>query len=85
MANDARMEQVQSEASEIGYALLRVSHYRLEGQPDGFNEELRAIGHDLHLLETARLYLDGGKSTQRILDRLHELSERLQALVSQDE
>ena len=82
MANDARMEQVQSEASEIGYALLRVSHYRLEFQPQGFEEELRAIARNLHLLETERLYMDGGQSARRILDRLHELSKRLQALIS---
>ena len=85
MANDARMEQVQSEANEIGYALLRVSQYRLEAQPDGFEQELRVIGRDLHLLETERLYMDGGLSTQHILDRLHDLNGRLQVLISHGE
>lgn len=81
MIDEARSEEVQSDASEIGYVLLRVSHFRLKDQSDGFAEELRAIGQDLHLMETVRLYMDGGQSMQRILDRLHELHERMQALI----
>jgi ATP-dependent DNA helicase RecG len=83
MANDGRMGQVRSEANEIGFVLLRVSYYRLQDQPDGIEEELRDIGHQLHLLETERLVMDGGVSMKRILDRLHALNEHLQALISQ--
>jgi ATP-dependent DNA helicase RecG len=82
LAEDGRIEEVQSEASSIGYLLLRVSHYRIGDIEKGFTDGLRAISRDLHLLETERLYLDGGQSMARILSRLHELTERLQALIS---
>ena len=82
MANDGRMKELQSEASEIGFTLLRVSYFPLNGEPDAFAEKLRAISKGLHLLETERLYMDGGASMRRILSQLHDYSERLKDLVS---
>lgn len=82
MANDGRMKELQSEASEIGFTLLRVSYFPLIGEPDAFAEKLRVIGKDLHLLETERLYMDGGASMRRILSQLHDYNERLKDLVS---
>ena len=68
-----------------GYALLRVSHYRHEDRTERFIEDLRAIGRELHLLETVRLYMDGGQSMQRVLEQLHELTKRFQDLIQQSE
>ncbi len=79
MVNDGRIEEVQSEASEIGHALLRMIHYYPEGMADGFVEEL---GRDLHLMETVRRRMDGGKSMQRILEKIHELNGRFQDFIT---
>jgi ATP-dependent DNA helicase RecG len=82
MASSANMEEVQNQASEIGYTLLRVSYYWHDDKPKGFAEKVRVIGKELHLLETERLYMDGGQSMQKILDKLHEINTRLQLLVT---
>jgi ATP-dependent DNA helicase RecG len=71
MANDGRIEQLQAEASRLGGALLRISYRKLDFIKSGFAEQLRSLARVLHLLETERLYLDGGASIQRVLDIIH--------------
>lgn len=44
--------------------------------------ELRPLAKELNLIETERLYLDRGRSVQRILDKLHNLAEHIKSLVS---
>jgi ATP-dependent DNA helicase RecG len=80
MVEAARMDEVQDEASRIGYRLLRVSHYRSDDIPADLTTQLLEIGRDLHLVETERLYMDGGQSVRAILERLHSLAKRLQSL-----
>lgn len=82
MANDGRVEELQEEASRIGYQLLTVSHYRIPEQPEEFSDQLREIAGGLHLIETERLYMDGGKSMRRIVGRVQDLNINLQALLS---
>lgn len=84
MANESRIEELQSAASEIGYDLLRISYFPIKSTTKDFGKELHAIAQDLHLIGTKRLYMDGGKSMQDILSCLHEYKERLQALTSQE-
>lgn len=83
MADDARMEELQSEASRIGSLLLRLTYYRIDDIAPGLSAALRPLANELDLLETARLYMDGGQSVSRVLDKLHDLTERLQALISE--
>jgi ATP-dependent DNA helicase RecG len=85
MAESARMDELQDEASRIGLALLRAGHHRWENLPDDFAPQLREIGRRLHLVETERLYLDGGQSVQKILTRIHELAEEFTALLARYE
>ena len=85
MANDGRIEQLQEEASRIGRQLLTVSHYRVSEQDDDFASRLREIGGDLHLIETERLYLDGGRSMRRIVGSVQDLNGQLQALLSPEQ
>lgn len=80
MANDGRVEELQEATSEIGRSLLIASHYQLSEQDAAFTAEIREVGRALHLLETERLYMDGGQSMRRIVERVHDLSSRLQAL-----
>ena len=82
MANDGRMEELQTEASRLGSLLLRLSYYRINDIAEGLADSLRPIANELDLIETERMYLDGGQSMRRILEALHDLSSRLQALLS---
>lgn len=82
MAEDGRVEDLQEAASSIGRSLLLVGHYRLDEPGGQFTDELRSVGHDLHLLETDRLYSDGGQSMRRIVERVHNLNHNLQTLLS---
>lgn len=82
MANDGRVEKLQEEASRIGRQLLTVSHYRIPDQADDFSDRLRQIASALHLIETERLYLDGGRSVGRIVGCVQDLNASLQALLS---
>ncbi len=79
--NQGRIENVQSEASAFGFTLLRLSYYGIDRLRDGLSLELRGIGRDLHLVETERLYMDGGRSINAILDRISAAATRLKALV----
>ena len=85
MANAGRVEELQEEASRIGRQLLTVSHYRIPGQDDEFADQLREIGGHLHLIETERLYMDGGQSMRRIVKRVQDLSSKLQSLLSPEQ
>ena len=82
MASDGRVEELQKEASHIGHQLLTISHYRIPEQGDEFTDQLREIGGSLHLIETERLYMDGGRSMKRIVECVHDLSSKLQAMLS---
>ena len=82
MANDGRVEELQEEASRIGRQLLTVSYYQISEQDDDFADQLREIGSGLHLIETERLYLDGGQSMQRIMGCVNDLNNSLQTLLS---
>ena len=82
MANGGRVEELQEGASNIGRQVLTISHYRIPEQDDTFADQLREIGSGLHLIETERLFLDGGQSMRRIVKRVHDLSSKFQALLS---
>lgn len=82
MADDGRMEELQDNASQIGTQFLKLTYYRIDDIAIGLSSELRPLANELDLIETDRLYMDGGQSEQRILDKLHNLTQRIQTLVS---
>lgn len=82
IANAGRIEELQEEASRIGHQLLTVSYYHVPEQSDEFTDQLREIGGNLHLIETKRLYLDGGQSMRQIVKGVHDLSNQLDTLLS---
>jgi ATP-dependent DNA helicase RecG len=83
MIESGRIEELQSEASDIGRNLLQVSCYKIDFFEEGFLQELRSIARELHLVETMRLYMDGGRSLQAVKDRVLECSKRLNNLSGQ--
>ena len=83
--DQGRLEDVQTEASEIGLALLHFGYLPLADLRAGLSEVVQEVGHDLHLIETARIYMDGGKSVRAIIDRIKADRQRLEeALASTD-
>ena len=83
MTQDGRMEQLQESASQLGRSLLVAAHY-LSSEPDAeLHAALQEIGRSLHLIETERLYMDGGQSVRRIVEKIHELNTRVQELVAE--
>lgn len=82
MAEEGRIEEVQAEASDVGKQLLQLSHYRIGSLDKTAREALRDVGKKLHLLETERVFMDGGKSVQGILDQLADCLVEVNRLVA---
>jgi len=76
-----KTEDFQSEASDIGNLLLRVSYYDLDLIKEGLSLELRPIARDLHLIETERIYLDGGHSINKLVDRVKKACNDLEEIL----
>lgn len=83
MANDGRIEEVQSEASRLGRILLLLSYYKLDFLGADFSSRLRESARKLHLLETERLFIDGGASMRKILGELHTLQMAIGQLIAE--
>lgn len=81
-----RTEEFQEEASQLGLRLLKLSYYDIEALHKGLSQELREIGRDLHLVETMRICMDGGRSLQAVVERVRKAHEEFQRVnVSQSE
>ncbi len=81
LAQQGRLDDLLCEPSQVGLALLRLGHHDVDAIRKGLAERLREIGRDLHLVETARIACDGGRSVQAVIDRIRQGRERLAALV----
>lgn len=77
-----KTEDFQSEASEIGYLLLHASHYNVDSMKENLSSELQPIARDLHVVETARLYTDGGHSIKTLVERVRNDSNQLSKIVT---
>lgn len=82
MINSGRTEELQSEAADLGHELLRLSYYNIDALGVEVRDSLKSIGTKLHLTETMRLYMDGGRSMQAVVDRIAACSEQLDALAA---
>jgi hypothetical protein len=83
MVEAGKIENLQAEASDLGYQLLKISQYNIDDFGEGFKEKLTSIGRELHLVESMTLYMDGGKSLQAILDKISDSNNLLGQLVNQ--
>ena len=80
MTQAGRTSEVQEEASLIGRDFLEIAHYLSTDQESLMHSDLLSIGRELHLLETERLYLDGGRSVEAIVKKVQGLNDRVQEL-----
>ncbi|MBA7680812.1 hypothetical protein ES703_89133 [subsurface metagenome] len=76
------VDDFKEEASEIGHLLLRMSHYNLDAIREDLGSELQPISRDLHLVETTRLYLDGGHSINKLVDRVKNDASELSKIMA---
>jgi hypothetical protein len=83
MVETGRIEELQTEASEFGHQLLKISQYNIDVLGEDIKDKLTSIGRDLHLVETMRLCMDGGKSLQAILDKISDSNDSLGQLIDQ--
>lgn len=82
LTDSGRIDELQDEASRIGRQLLQLSYYNLDSLGVNFTQQLQSVARDLHLVETMRLYMDGGRSVQAVADRVSKGSEALDAHAS---
>jgi hypothetical protein len=76
---DASIEELQSRASELGLKLLNIAQYGVNRLAPTLATSLLAAGHQLHISETERVYLDGGASIARIIDSIRNAIEHFNA------
>lgn len=83
MAKQARTDEAQSEASEIGHDLLRAAHYGSHLLESTVANRLTELARDLHLVETAQLFMDGGRSMKALCERVFKANTELAALLAE--
>ncbi len=76
-ADMGRFNEVQIEASEIGWDLAQVVYYDLSKLGDDVGSQLRDIAMRLRSIEVARIYMDGGQSIDRQIMEIGALSTQL--------
>lgn len=77
MVESGRIEELQSQASELARPLTRVCRFNIEPLGEAVKSELKEVARTLHLTETMRLYLDGGASMRAVVDRVGESADKL--------
>jgi len=77
MVAAGRVDEIQAEASGIGAHLLRFAYFSLDKIAVGLSGALQSIGHQLHLIETMRIYMDGGRSLNAIVEKVSKLNDEL--------
>ena len=73
------MEELQSQASELGLKVLNIAQYGVNRVAPTLRSALMAAGHQLHISETERVYLDGGASIARIVDHIKNAIDQFNA------
>jgi hypothetical protein len=70
------MEELQAQASELGLQILHIAQYDVDRLAPDLRSALVATGHDLHVSETERVYIDGGASVARIVNNIKKAIDR---------
>jgi len=81
LVESGRVEELQAEASSIGYQLLQVSYYCSRFAESDFSTELCHVAQQLHLTETLDIRMDGGASERAVMDRVRAAYRELASLI----
>jgi hypothetical protein len=82
LVETGRTDELQSEASAIGLELLQIAHYDIDSLGKDVKDGLLNVGRRLHLVETMRLYMDGGQSQNALVRTVADLSELLDGIAT---
>lgn len=85
MVDSGRIEELQSQASELARPLTRICWYNIDAIGPGVRSELKGVARTLHLTETMQLYMDGGASMRAVVDRIKESADKLAELSEKSE
>ena len=85
MVDSGRIEELQSQASELARPLTRVCSYNIDPIGTDVRAELKDVARTLHLTETMQLYMDGGASMRAVVDRIKESADKLAELSEKSE
>jgi len=77
MIDSNRFEELRSDASGIGYDLLRVCFYNISSIVGNMQASLKAVARNLHLIETTHIYMDGGASLRATTNNIMECDKQL--------
>ncbi len=77
MIDSGRIEELQSQASELARPLTRVARYKIDALGVDVKDDLKLTAQTLHLTETMPLYMDGGMSIKAIVDRIGDCGRQL--------
>lgn len=81
LVESGNIEELQEDASELGYDLLQVAKYNIDDLGNSIKESLIEIGRSLHLIEIITIYMDGGASMRAIEEKIRQSSEELNHVV----
>ncbi|HAL37818.1 MAG TPA: AAA family ATPase [Polaromonas sp.] len=76
------VEDSQRESGEMGRQLMELSYYRLGFLSEEGLNRLRDVGHQLVQLGAERIYLDGGDSQRRVLEKAQTCVNALSEVLS---
>jgi len=72
----SNMDELQAQASELGLQILHIAQYDVDRLAPDLRSALVATGHDLHISETERVYIDAGASVARIVNNIKKAIDR---------
>jgi hypothetical protein len=81
MIEEGRLEEFQKDVANIGHTILKIGYYNIDSLQDGLGEKLRYLGKNLHLIETKRIYMDGGRSIRTIVEEVKKLNQDLEGII----
>jgi len=81
LVESGNIEELQEDASELGYDILRVSKFNIVNLGKGVKESLIDVGRTLHLIETMRISMDGGASMRAIVEKIAQSSDDLETII----
>lgn len=82
LVNAGRTKDLQDEVAEVGRDLLRATFLYARDQTSARTSAVRQAARGLHLIETVRLYMDGGRSYDNLLAHIGKLRDELLNLAS---
>lgn len=80
LVDAGKIEELKSQFGSMGRQLAQVSFYDLSQIGSDLSSRLREIGMGMRLIETFRIYMDGGVSISRLVEKVGEFANQLKEI-----